>query len=407
MLTKPAHDQRMNFHHTFIATFVSVFAILASSCNGNHTGTQSGLEASLDSLFTSMFPSDEPGAIVLAAKGDSIVFLSGYGKARLDSTADIDPTVIFNICSISKQFSAIALLKLQEQGHLSLDDTVAGFFPEFHSPLLKKITLRQMMSHTSGIPDTRPRTEKEWNKYRKNHRSIYDNVDDFMHYALCDESVRYLADLDTLAFEPGTKYEYQNPTFQLVLPIVERVTGVRFEKWMHDNIFVPAGMNNTIYLRPEIPLSNYAHGYIRAEGPNNHKYFRSRDGKWEESDYGEANFFPTKADGGIYTTAEDFFKWERALFDGKVISKESLNQALTPHIQTNRQNEYYGLGLFLLNKPDGTKSVYHTGDNGGFYTFERYDLDSDIFYLVFANRNDWDRYDVMDKMENIFAQHKL
>ena len=102
------------------------------------------------------------------------------------------------------------------------------------------------MSHTSGIPDTRPRTEAEWIKYKKNHNSIYGNVEDYKLYALSSESLRYLTDLDSLAFEPGTAYEYQNPTFQLVLPIVERVTGERFDEWMQQNIFEPAGMRGTI-----------------------------------------------------------------------------------------------------------------------------------------------------------------
>lgn len=398
----------MNLHHLLIATALSASVIFFTACSGkSHGEEQTGLNASLDSLFSSMFQANDPGAIVLVAKGDSIVFHSGYGKARLDTVTDIDNTTLFNICSISKQFSAVALLKLQEKGKLSLDDTVASYFPEFHSPLLKKITLRQMMSHTSGIPDSRPRTEAEWIEYKKRHNSIYGNVEDYKLYALSKESIRYLTDLDSLAFEPGTAYEYQNPTFQLVLPIVERVTGVRFVEWMHQNIFEPAGMKNTIYLHPELPLSNYAHGYIPATGPNTSKYFRSKDGKWEESDYGEAYFFPTKADGGIYTTAEDFFRWERALFSGRIISEESLSEATTPYITTDRPFEYYGLGLFLYDEPGESKAIYHTGDNGGFFAFERYDIDSDIFYLVFANRNDWDRYETMQKMKDIFARYNL
>ena len=166
-------------------------------------------------------------------------------------------------------------------------------------------------------------------------------------------------------------------------------------------------MKSTIYLRPEVPLSNYAHGYIPAEGPNTNKFFRSKDGRWEESDYGEAYFFPTKADGGIYTTAEDFFRWESALFSGRIISEESLSEATTHYITTDRPFEYYGLGLFLYDEPGESKAIYHTGDNGGFFAFERYDIDSDIFYLVFANRNDWDRYETMQKMKDIFARYNL
>lgn len=407
----------MHFYRTLRPKFNPLFHILiaallsgaAASCTGADSDStdREPMSADIDSLFQSMFAADEPGAVVLVAKGDSVLYTGCFGKARLDTVTDIDPNTLFNICSLSKQFSAVALLKLQEEKRLSIDDTVAQFFPEFHSPLLGTITLRQLLSHTSGIPDIRPRNEAQWHAYRRNHNSIYANVEDYMHYSLCNESVRYLTDLDTLAFEPGTRYEYQNPTYQLVLPIVERTSGDRFEEWMSKNIFTPAGMTRTTYFRPEKELSHFAHGYIPAQGENRCHFFRSNDGRWEESDYGEANFFPTKADGGMYCTATDFFRWTRSLLTGKIISAKSLKEAFTPHIKTNEPYVSYGLGFFLLDEPGKSPAIYHTGDNGGFFSYERYDTDSDIFYLIFANRNDWSREETAEKMEAIFDRYNL
>ena len=114
-------------------TIIAATLTLLVACSPRHSGNGSNekLTADIDSLFTPMFDGSGPGAIVLIAKGDSVIYERGFGKARLDDTyAPIDSSTLFNICSISKQFSSAALLLLQERGTLSLDDTVSGFFPE-------------------------------------------------------------------------------------------------------------------------------------------------------------------------------------------------------------------------------------------------------------------------------------
>ncbi len=394
--------------HYALFYFAVLLTLLSSSCRHSAAETTvdtapTSLSAPLDSLFGHMFAENDPGAIVLVAKGDSIIYSHGFGQARLDTHQAITDSTLFNICSISKQFSAIAVLKMQEQGLLNLDDTVANFFPEFKSPIFKEITLRHLLSHTSGIPDSRPRTEAEWKDYRKKHKSIYATVRDYKLYALCAESLSYLNQLDSLAFTPGTAYEYQNPTYQLILPLIEQITGERYTAWMRDNIFAPAGMVQTKFFEPNEALKNFAHGYKAAEGENIYKYFRSEDGRWEECDYGEANFFPTKADGGLYTSALEFLKWERALFDGKIVGDSSLRMAFTPVIHTDIPFTSYGLGFFIEQRPDRLKKIYHTGDNGGFYTFEGYYPDKEIFYLIFANRPDWDRDQTVEKVDSILT----
>lgn len=354
-------------------------------------GARADKATEIADLISGIFPSDRPGAVAMVAKGDSIILARGFGLAMLSPDVPVDTATLFNICSISKQFSALALLKLQEQGMLSLDDTVDKFFPEYRSPLLRKVTLRQMMSHTSGIPDDRPRTDEEWARYRAKYPSRYDNVADYKHYCLWEESCRYLDGLDSLAFEPGTAYEYQNPTFQLVLPIVERLTGQPFTVWMHDNLFAPAEMTHTRYLDPENPvLPHQATGYSLG-----------KDGRWHEDDYGEANFFPTKADGGIYTTAPDFLRYIRALFGGRLVSRESLRQAVTPLIQTDLPYTCYGLGMFVEDKPGYPRKIFHTGDNGGFFTYEGYFPDEGLFYCIFASRADWSREDTAAAIDKI------
>ena len=370
------------------------------ACINSGADSRSNLQAPLDSLFGAMFQPDEPGAIILVAKGDSVVYCEGFGLADLSASTPINDSTLINICSISKQFSAVALLKLQEEGLLSLDDSLPKYFPELKAPFYNRITLRHLLSHTSGIPDSRPRTREEWNEYLKYHESNFSTVHDFKRYSLTSESTEYLKGLRNLNFEPGTAYEYENPTYQLVLPIVQKVTGMDFCEWMDSAIFRPAGMTHSVYLEPSADQPQLSHGYIRADGPNRYNYYRSPDGKWEECDYGEADFFPTKADGGLYTSARDFLAWERALFAGKIIGEKSLKEAFTHYIGTDMAFTDYGLGFFLEKTPNGEK-IYHTGDNGGYLTVEAYYPEKELFYLVFANRPDWDRDRTVEKIDSI------
>lgn len=363
------------------------------------------VSAELDSLFSSLFKADEPGAAVVVVRGDSIVYDKGFGLARMDTKTAIDSRTMFNICSVSKQFSAVALCMLAEEGKLSLDDSVQKFFPQFKAEFFKKITLRHLMSHTSGIPDARPRTNEAWKKYTATTRTAFKNVADFKRFAAEDETTRFMEQLDYLDFEPGTAYDYQNPTFQLMLMIVEQVTGEKFDDWMHNHIFLPAGMEETVYYEPTREIPRMAHGYVPAEGENPYGYYRTPDGRWEECDYGEATFFGTKADGGIYTTPLEFVKWDKALYTDKVMSEAMRIEAHTPRILSNIPETSYGYGWFIEQRSDRPKKIYHTGDNGGFLIFEGRFPEKDLFYLVFANRPDWDREATVEVMDRIFERN--
>lgn len=368
-------------------------------------GTTAQVSAELDSLFSSLFKADEPGAAVVVVRGDSIVYDKGFGLARLDSVTPITDRTMFNICSVSKQFSAMALFVLAEEGKLSLDDTVSKYFPEFKADFFQRITLRHLLSHTSGIPDARPRTAEEWKRYTAVTKTQFKSVDDFKRFCEEDESCRYLESLDSLAFEPGTQYEYQNPTFQLMLMIVEKVTGEKFDDWMRTHIFLPAGMTDATYFEPDKFIPRMAHAYTPAEGGNPHNYFRSADGKWEECDYGEANFFGTKADGGLYTTPLEFVKWDKALYSDLLISETMRREAHSGKIATDIPDTDYGYGWFIEHRPDRPQKIYHTGDNGGFLIFEGRFPDKNLFYLIFANRPDWDREGTVEEVDKVFERN--
>lgn len=360
--------------------------------------------AQLDKLCTTLFPADEPGASVLVMRGNDILFDKGYGIADIDTKKPIDGNTFFNIASVSKQFTAVAILQLAEEGKLSLEDPVSKYFPEFKADFWKDIQIKHLLSHSSGVPDARggiPREEKI-----KGDEKL---------------AMSYLPDLDFLHFAPGTAYEYINPTFVLCGAIVEKVTGQPFTEYVAQHVFRPAGMERTLYFDPQHQdlIPNMAHGYEYAdvEDMPEERTADSSPNKepknWYEYDYGEETFFATRPDGGIYSSTHEFAQWEKALRADKVLSAASRTDAHTPHTYAsdspwsdyqNRPNTWYGYGWFIEPKTDTTKEViYHTGDNGGFKILAARYPEDNTLVLIFANRADWDRYEVMQQVEAIYG----
>lgn len=360
--------------------------------------------AKLDRLCSSLFPADEPGAAVLVLKGDRILFDKGYGIADIDTKKAIDGNTFFNIASVSKQFTAVAILQLAEEGKLSLEDPVSQYFPEFKADFWKDIRIKHLLSHCSGVPDARGGIPRE----------LKIKGDEAL-------AMSYLPDLNFLHFLPGTAYEYINPTFVMCGAIVEKVTGQSFSTYVEEHIFRPAGMEKTLYFDPEHQdlIPNMAHGYEYANVEDMPEE-RTADSapsqepkNWYEYDYGEETFFATRPDGGIYTSTHEFVEWEKALRANTVLPEPARVDAQSPHTYVtdspwsdyqNRPNTWYGYGWFIEPKTDTTKEViYHTGDNGGFKILAARYPEDNALVLIFANRADWDRYGTMQQIEEIFG----
>jgi len=317
-------------------------------------------------------------------QGSDTLYSHCYGVADMATRAPITLHTNFCIASVSKQFSAVAVLQLAEQGRLSLNDPLSKFFPEFQSPQFQRITLHHILSHTSGIPDARPRDNR-----------------DFVLHATDVPSVGYMKTLNKFNFEPGTWYEYINPTFQLIYQLVPRVTGVNYEDYLQQHIFNVAGMTTARFFEPDRHIDQMAHGY-------------ERDGKggWREYDYGEESFFATKADGGLYCSITDFVRWERALRDNLVWTAASKRLAYTPWITIPADAEYgyqphagYGYGFFVQDQPHRPSIVYHTGDNGGFTIYAGKVPERDLLLLFFSTRNDIDRMAMVNRAYDIINSY--
>lgn len=361
-----------------ITLLIAIILMSMQSCTSDQNNKDSIALKRVDSLFNSLYPANEPGVAVLILKQDSIIFDKGYGIADMEKQTPIDGNTFFNIASVSKQFSGVALMMLAEEGKLSLDDNVKKWFPDFKADFFEKITLRHLLSHTSGIPDSRDRSDR-----------------DFVLTSTDVESYSYLKDLDSLNFEPGTSYEYMNPTFQLMYTIIEKASGMPFDTFMRKRIFDPCGMAEATYFEAGKIIPRMAHGYL----------YDSLTQKYNEFDYGEESFFATKADGGLYTSTREFVQWEKGLRENKLISEQMKLSAHSPKIAIkDMPYTSYGYGWFIEEKPGYPVKVFHTGDNGGFHIYAGRYPENGILYLFFSNRNDRDREATASKLDEIFKQ---
>ena len=329
----------------------------------------------IDAVFEAVYNNpNEPGAAVIVFQGKETIYSRCFGMADLETRMPVTLETNFCIASVSKQFSAVALLQLAEEGKLSLNDPLSKFFPEFQAPFFKDITLHHILSHTSGIPDARPRDDRN-----------------FVLYSTDVNSVGYMKTLDHLNFQPGTQYEYINP--------VERVSGMPFETYMQKNIFDKIGMKTCCYFERDRKIANMAHGYQR-----------DANGLWQEYDYGEESFFATKADGALYCSINDFVRWERALRDNRVWTASSKRLAYQPWIQIPKDANYgyqpytgYGYGFFVQDYPGEPTHVYHLGDNGGFTIYAGKIPERDLIFLFFSTRPDIDRLGMVNQVYHILG----
>ncbi len=403
----------LGIRHTL--DFCAFILILGTFCYGvsscassdgyraDHGVAPCEITAPLDSLFGGMFAEGEPGAMVTVMRGGRIVYNHAFGRSRLDSMARVTDSTVFNLSSVSKLFTGVALVKMAEQGIISLDDSLSRFFPSFPAHYFDKISVRHVLTHSSGLPDLRPIGEDAWERYIETHKSIFGYDLDYRRYGTEAEYMKSFENLDTIAFEPGTHYDRRDISYVLVAPMIEAATGENFDAWMKRNIFDPAGLTETFYYHTDLNSDCLAHGYKRAESSAATSTFRSDDGRWEEYDYDEADYFLTKADRGVCSSARDFMRFKKALREGRIISAASLDTMLTTFIATDVPFVEFAMGTAVRREPGMPAKAYHMNMNGGFASAECWWPERDVDYLIFTCRNDWNQRAVLAAVDSIIS----
>lgn len=294
-------------------------------------------EKTIDDLFVEFDKTNSPGAAVMVIKDGKPVFAKAYGLANLEKQTRCTTNTNFRLASVTKQFTAMAIMILSERHKISLEDKLKKFFPEFPG-YGNEITVRHLLTHTSGLLD-------------------YEEVMPAgLTIPLSDRDVLYLmCKQDHLEFPPGAKFHYSNTGYSLLSLIVEVVSGQKFAVFLKDNIFQPLGMTNSVAYEPGISVvPNRAFGYAKATNG------------FEFSDQSLTS--AVLGDGGVYSSVADLYKWDQALYTKKLVSRKMLEQAFT--IQSTNSDfdgSGYGFGWYLGRYRD-TKHIWHGGSTCGFST---------------------------------------
>lgn len=315
-------------------------------------------DAMLDSLFAEFDQPNSPGASVMVIRDGKILLARGYGLANLEEKLPCRPETNFRLASVTKQFTAMAIMILAEQKKLSFDERLTDFFPGFPE-YGRSITLRHLLSHTSGLID------------------YEDVIPKGTTIPVLDQDVlRLLMQQDQTYFPPGTKYRYSNSAYALLALIVEARSGSTFARFLKQHIFDPLKMTNTVAYEAGLCTVPYrAYGYsTRASG------FERTDQSLTSSVLG---------DGGIYSSVTDLYKWDHALYTTRLVSRKMLEQAFTPGPQTDLPDTHYGFGWYL-GTYRGLKEIWHRGTTRGFTTRIARFPEKKFTVIILTNRNEAD-----------------
>jgi CubicO group peptidase (beta-lactamase class C family) len=350
-------DKKMKM--TCIRYTIIAVAVLVTTCSPRENATRETQD--LRDYFAQQLPASEPGGAILIMKNDSIIFSEGYGIADINTKEPITPKTLFNLGSISKTFVANAVLLLQEQGSLSVEDSLLKYFPDFENKdIASKVKIKHLLTHTSGLPDNRQVSK--------------DSV--FYLTAKDAENWKPVTRATSLVFETGSRYQYSNPAFNALALIIEQVSGMKWQRFIEQNIMRPAGMNTSTITDGPHPNSGVSHGYVLNRGV------------WTEDDYGEEPTFPASGNGGVWSSVEELANYERALQKAIFLKPETIADSRTvkrfPN-WTDAAEPAVGWSWFIGQTPDSLTTVGHTGSQGGFLCNYVTIPEKKIFFVILCN----------------------
>lgn len=288
------------------------------------------------------------GTILVAREG-KIIIEKSYGMANYELDVPNSINTKYRIGSLSKSFTAILIMQLQEKGILNVNDPVSKYLPNY--PNGSKITLHNLLTHTSGIPE---------------YTDFPDSMMKSYHPMTSEELVNYIKD-KPLDFQPGTQFTYSNSNYVLLGYIIEKITGKSYETILNENILKPLNMNDSGYNHNETVLKNRASGYLVY-----HDVLRN-------TDYIDMSF--AFASGALYSTVSDLYKLDRALYDDKLLKKESVEKIFTPNLDN------YGYA-WTIDNLYGRKLIWHDGAINGFCgVIARYPKEDICIIILENNKN--------------------
>lgn len=311
-------------------------------------------ETAIRAILTKAYPEDEPGAAAIAVRAGEEIFKGAFGMADLDLAVPAEPHMVYRLGSITKQFTAAAIMLLQQRGELSVDDPISNYLPEYPTHG-HTITIEHLLTHTSGI-------------------FSYTAIPGYMAQRVrADLTTEELIDAfksEPMEFAPGEQWSYSNSGYVLLGAIIEEVSGQSYPDFMRENIFDPLNMENTYYGGPQV-IPGRASGY-----------------QWMEDEYWHAPYLSMTqphAAGGLLSSVGDLAKWDQALQKNRLLTAESFQRMTTPFTLNNGETTDYGYG-FRLSEVRGHPAVEHGGGIFGFVTAAMRIPEEDIYVAILSNR---------------------
>ncbi len=322
---------------------------------GGHFSRAQHLEAQFDTLLDEPYGGTNPGVTALVYKDGDIIYRKAFGMANLELDVAMKPENVFEIGSITKQFTAVAILMLEEQGKLAIDDQLTKFIPDYpvHG---KTITIHHLLNHTSGIKS-------------------YTGMAGFIEFAREDHSPEEIVDYfknEPMDFDPGDDYVYNNSGYILLGHIIEKVSGKSYADFIQDHIFTPLKMTHSYYGSKTKLIPNRAEGY----SPN-------ADG-WQKA-LPMSMTWPYAA-GAIMSNVDDMLLWHQAVHNNTLISKASKAKAFANSNLNNGKPINYGYG-WAVNEINGSPTIEHGGGIFGYTTAGLYAPEENVYVIVLTNRD--------------------
>ena len=312
-------------------------------------------EEIVDQLLSDKYQSDKPGAVALVAKNGDILFKKAYGIANMELEIPMNVDNVFKIGSITKQFTAVSILMLREQGLLKLSDSINNYIEDYPSHE-KDITIHHLLNHTSGIKS-------------------YTSMPSFMSEARTDLSPLELIEVfknETMEFEPGEQWSYNNSAYIILGYIIEKISGLSYAQYIEQNIFEPLEMKNSYYGSHSKIIPNRASGYQP-----------DQDG-YRNADY--LSMTLPYAAGSLMSSVDDLLKWQRAIHNNTLISEETKTLAFTDTKLNDGSSTYYGYG-WSIDEINGTPTIEHGGGIFGYTCYAVYVPSEDLYCVVLSNSN--------------------
>lgn len=348
--------------NTLLIILLLTFSIISCAEKRN-------IKEKIDSIFAEFNSGCTPGVSVAVVKSGELIYQNGFGYADLEKRVKIEPETNFRLASITKQFTALSILILEDEGKLKLNDKLSKYFPELPG-YADSISLKNILQHTLGL--------LAYEDYINGKDTVQLKDDDVL---------EILINQDSTYFYPGTKHRYSNSGYAILALLVERLSGLTFPEFLNEKIFIPLKMDNTIaYVNGINTVPNRSFGYAKTDSG-----FVFSDQSLTSAILG---------DGGIYSSTIDLLKWDKEVESPTLIPEAKFQRSFEKGINLNEETFDYGFG-WRLDPYKNYKRNYHTGSTCGFSNIYMKLPENNLTIIVLINIRDYDAKDYAERIADI------